>query len=347
MPVRRFRLTIVRPVQRTARCSTAPCRQRTGSARLRASARRSTDTADRRCAVCKSVRRRASARRGRRCALLESPAAYPRLPAVVAVATPPWHWIDPGPASSPLASARSRPQIETDQHLLFIRHIADQLPQWRRQTFDERRRRDDLIATRERQMCIQVDHFECVAPLEVLFADAPDVFDRAHRLWRRAGHIQTEQVLVCTASCTLCRGLRLPGSHAPTRATRARGRRSRPTSTRSAFDRSPMIRLIGCGNRLTSVGTATIWSPRASWGCFSRSMTSISYLPERCSSQIISRFRRAAAARALCPAMYSLKIHSFGRRRPSVARFRGISLSESEWLPSRRRGLRRPPNRRL
>src|SRR3954468_8257897 len=68
-------------------------------------------------------------------------------------------------------------------------------------------------------------------------------------------------------------------------------------------------------------------------------MTSISYFPERCSSQIVSRFRRAAAARALWPAMYSLKIHSFGRRRPSAARFLGISLSESEWLTSTRRNF--------
>ena len=36
------------------------------------------------------------------------------------------------------------------------------------------------------------------------------------------------------------------------------GLTSRPTSTRSSFDRSPMIFLIGSGNFRTSVGTARI-----------------------------------------------------------------------------------------
>ena len=36
-----------------------------------------------------------------------------------------------------------------------------------------------------------------------------------------------------------------------------------------------MIRFSGSGSRRTSVGTARIWSPAASCGCSSRSMTSI------------------------------------------------------------------------
>ena len=36
------------------------------------------------------------------------------------------------------------------------------------------------------------------------------------------------------------------------------GRRSRPTSTRSVFDRSPMIFFMGSGSRRTSVGIARI-----------------------------------------------------------------------------------------
>ena len=51
------------------------------------------------------------------------------------------------------------------------------------------------------------------------------------------------------------------------------------------------------------------------------------YRPARCSSQIASRFRSAAVARALRPAMYSLRIHSFLRRRLGRAAFLAINVS--------------------
>ena len=53
------------------------------------------------------------------------------------------------------------------------------------------------------------------------------------------------------------------------------GFRSRPMSTRSVSERSPMILRIGPGNFLTSVGSARIWSPRASLGFSKISITSI------------------------------------------------------------------------
>src|SRR5690349_10132659 len=51
------------------------------------------------------------------------------------------------------------------------------------------------------------------------------------------------------------------------------GLRSRPTSTLSVLERSPMIFFTGVGRRRTSVGTAMIWSPLASLGRSSKSMT--------------------------------------------------------------------------
>jgi hypothetical protein len=55
-----------------------------------------------------------------------------------------------------------------------------------------------------------------------------------------------------------------------------------------------MMRRIGSGSFRTSVGIATIWSSRASFGLRTRSMTSISYWPGRCFSH--SRFRLSIAA---------------------------------------------------
>src|SRR5205085_2358293 len=66
----------------------------------------------------------------------------------------------------------------------------------------------------------------------------------------------------------------LPSSGAPRQQFHSR-RMSNPTSTRSVWERSPMIFLIGLGSRRTRVGMARIWSPWASCGVTSRSITSI------------------------------------------------------------------------
>ena len=64
----------------------------------------------------------------------------------------------------------------------------------------------------------------------------------------------------CRRSCASVRG----GRWRARSCLSASGSTSRPTSTRSSFDRSPMILRIGSGNLRTSVGTARIWSPAAS-----------------------------------------------------------------------------------
>src|SRR5262245_55660464 len=71
-----------------------------------------------------------------------------------------------------------------------------------------------------------------------------------------------------------------------------------------------MIFFIGVGRFLTNVGIATIWSPRASWGFFRRSINSMRYLSAKCSEQIRLRFAKALTDFGVCPATYSRSIHA-------------------------------------
>ena len=57
--------------------------------------------------------------------------------------------------------------IEADEDLLFIRHVADQPAQRRRQPFDERGRGDNLVVARERQVLVDVHHLEVVHALQM------------------------------------------------------------------------------------------------------------------------------------------------------------------------------------
>src|SRR5271170_5031592 len=82
------------------------------------------------------------------------------------------------------------------------------------------------------------------------------------------------------------------------------GASSRLCSTFSVAERSPMIRLIGCGSFLISVGIATIWSSLASSGLRIRSMTSILQPWGTCLSQMRRRLAIAASDRVDCPATY-------------------------------------------
>jgi hypothetical protein len=70
-----------------------------------------------------------------------------------------------------------------------------------------------------------------------------------------------------------------------------------------------MIFRRGVGRLRTKVGTATIWCPLANCGVFSRSMTSIRYLPLRCSSQTRLRLAKASSDFGVYPATYSRRSH--------------------------------------
>ena len=124
-------------------------------------------------------------------------------------------------------------------------------------------RGDDLLALGEHGLLVEIDDFELVRAVQVLLADRADVFDGVRGAWRHAGDVEAEDVFGtggCIAHLGACRlwALMIPSC--------VDGRMSRPTSTRSLFNKSPMIFLIGSGRRRTSVGTARIWSPRASTG---------------------------------------------------------------------------------
>jgi hypothetical protein len=62
-----------------------------------------------------------------------------------------------------------------------------------------------------------------------------------------------------------------------------------------------MMRRIGWGSSLTTVGVARIFSSSASWGRSSTSMTIISYCPASSCSQILRRLAIACCDRGVCP----------------------------------------------
>ena len=81
--------------------------------------------------------------------------------------------------------------------------------------------------------------------------------------------------------------------------------RSSPARTRAVLDMSPMTRRAGSGNAFTQVGAAMICSPVARAGCSYRLITSSSYAPAKCSSQIARMFSTARVERAVIPATKS------------------------------------------
>ena len=83
-------------------------------------------------------------------------------------------------------------------------------------------------------------------------------------------------------------------------------RTSSPTSTRSEFDRSPMILRIGDGQPPDQRrDRQDLVAPARAGGSCTRSITSIWYWPARCSSQSFFRLANAATDFGVCPATYS------------------------------------------
>src|SRR6185437_13489984 len=210
-------------------------------------------------------------------------------------------------------SSFGRPQLQPEQHPFDSREIADEPSQRRRKHADERGRGDDLLVLGQGGHLVDVDDLQHVTALQLLFTKRSYPLDGARRGRRGAGDVKTQEELSRQGARRLPRARSRSAVRAPRRglflAAHAHaswpsiGRMSSPTSTRSSFERSPMIFFIGCGSLRTSVGTARIWSPAASRGFLSRSITSIEYCPLRCSSQRRSRLRIAATHLAVCPAM--------------------------------------------
>src|SRR5687767_15912095 len=85
-------------------------------------------------------------------------------------------------------------EIESEQHAVAVRHVADDPPHRQGELLDEGRCGDDLLAFREDRLLVDVDDFQIVPPLEVLVADGPQVVDGAGRSGGHARDVQSKDV---------------------------------------------------------------------------------------------------------------------------------------------------------
>src|SRR5882724_3727731 len=86
----------------------------------------------------------------------------------------------------------ARLQVQAEKDAFSVGHIADETPQGKGKTFDERRRGDNLIAPGQSGMLVNVDDFQCIAPLEMLFANLFDIEDGAGGASGRSGDIEAQ-----------------------------------------------------------------------------------------------------------------------------------------------------------
>src|SRR4051812_46369767 len=132
-------------------------------------------------------------------------------------------------------------QVETEQHLVEVGHVADQALQGERQPLDERGHGDNLFVARQLRMFADVDDLEPVPSAQILLAHAGNVLDRDLRLERRPADVEAQQIFVLTGTFL----------HRTSFS-------ARPTSTLSVSERSPMICRTAWGSFTTRAGTATI-----------------------------------------------------------------------------------------
>src|ERR1044071_1852634 len=90
----------------------------------------------------------------------------------------------PRAASSPEAdggpSSGSDTEIQSNQDAFRVREIADDLLDRFRQPPHEGGQRENLVALRELRSRDQIDHLDCVAAVEVLLADLPQIREGQH-----------------------------------------------------------------------------------------------------------------------------------------------------------------------
>src|SRR6185295_13786483 len=165
-----------------------------------------------------------------------------------------------------------------------------------RAPLDQGGRGEYLLALAQARLLVYVDDFEFVTALQEFFTQGAHGRDGTRGSGRHSGDIEAQFEGLQFAR--IAQGVREGIIHLLGR----RGRRSSPTSTRSVFERSPIIFLIGVGRCRTRVGSARIWSPRPSCGFSTRSMTSMLYRPSRYSSQILRRLANARTAFGVLPA---------------------------------------------
>src|SRR5215475_15013014 len=122
---------------------------------------------------------------------------------------------------------------------------------------------------RQLRLLVEIDHFQNVVAVEVLFAQAGHVAHRADGFFGVTGHEQLKHVVA--AAFTPVVGVTTHDTPCQIAASSI----SRPIRTRSVLDRSPMMRLIGSGSFRMRVGMATIWSRCARLGFCMRSTMSM------------------------------------------------------------------------
>src|SRR6185295_814974 len=98
------------------------------------------------------------------------------------------------PASRGTSSSGPDTEIQSDEHALRVREIADDLLDRFWQPSHERGHGEDLVALSELWILHQVDHLDLVPPMEVLLADLPQIREGEDRFRRLPGDVQPQLV---------------------------------------------------------------------------------------------------------------------------------------------------------
>src|SRR5580765_3392552 len=88
------------------------------------------------------------------------------------------------------AWSSSRTEIQSYEHTLRVRQIADDPLDRFGQPSHERRQRQDLVAVGELRVLDEIDDLDLVASRQVRFADLPQIGERQDRLRRLPGDIE-------------------------------------------------------------------------------------------------------------------------------------------------------------
>src|SRR5580765_3581066 len=100
--------------------------------------------------------------------------------------------------SGTTASSSSRTEIQSHEHTLRVRQIADDLLDGLRQPPHERRQCEDLVALGELGVLEEIDHLDLVAPLQVRFADLLQIREREDRLRGLSRDVEAQHVRLGT-----------------------------------------------------------------------------------------------------------------------------------------------------
>src|SRR5437773_6186307 len=95
---------------------------------------------------------------------------------------------------SRFGSAVVGPNLESKQHFVLVREIADHSTQGWRQLLDEGRRGENAIRLRDLGLLQHIDDLESILSVEILVANATEVRDGQLGSRTRAGHVQLQNI---------------------------------------------------------------------------------------------------------------------------------------------------------